>query len=213
MNRLITLLTLALFAGPVQAGDATAGAMTFTEGTHYDVLSDMPEPETHEGRTELMEFFWYGCPHCYKLDPLLGEWLEEREDTVQLRLMPTIFNARWAVGARIYYTLEALDRLDLHTVVFQAMHEQGRPLKTAEGISRLLTPFKVDAKQFTEMFRSEEVSKKVEATRDLPEDYGITGVPALVVDGKYRVTSRHATSYQMMLDIVDYLLREKSGKE
>ena len=181
----------------------------YQEGQHYTVLTGTPPAQAPEGKTELMEFFWYGCPHCYKMEPLLNEWLEERANAVHLRLLPTVFSARWAIGARVYYALEEIGRLDLHPVVFSLVHEQGRPLKTGDGIGRMLEPFEVDPATFAKAFRSQAVTDRVEATREFPEVYGIDGVPALVVDGRYRITTQNANSYQMLLDIADFLIREK----
>lgn len=181
----------------------------YEEDQHYTVLENTPSAQAPEGKTELIEFFWYGCPHCHRLEPLLHPWLKERTDTVHLRLIPAVFSARWAVGARVYYTLEAMGRLDLHPVVFSLVHEQGRPLKTGEGIGRMLEIFGIDPAAFAETFRSQAVTDRLEEARELPEAYDIDGVPALVVDGRYRVTTKNANSYQMLLDIADFLLREK----
>ena len=181
----------------------------YEEDQHYTVLENTPPAQAPEGKTELIEFFWYGCPHCHRLEPLLHPWLKERTDTVHLRLIPAVFSARWAVGARVYYTLEAMGRLDLHPVVFSLVHEQGRPLKTGEGIGRMLEIFGIDPAAFAETFRSQAVTDRLEEARELPEAYDIDGVPALVVDGRYRVTTKNANSYQMLLDIADFLLREK----
>ena len=181
----------------------------YEEDQHYTVLENTPPAQAPEGKTELIEFFWYGCPHCHRLEPLLHPWLKERTDTVHLRLIPAVFSARWVVGARVYYTLEAMDRLDLHPVVFSLVHEQGRPLKTGEGVGRMLEIFGIDPAAFAETFRSQAVTDRLEEARELPEAYDIDGVPALVVDGRYRVTTKNANSYQMLLDIADFLVHEK----
>ena len=181
----------------------------YEEGQHYTVLENVPPTQAPEGKTELIEFFWYGCPHCYRLEPLLQPWLEERADTVHLRLVPAVFSARWAVGARVYYTLEEMDRLDLHTVVFELVHEQDRPLKTGEGIGRMLEIYGIDPAAFAATFRSQAVTDRLEEARELPEAYGINGMPALAVDGRYRITADNAGSYQMFLEIADFLIREK----
>lgn len=181
----------------------------FEEGQHYTVLENIPPAEVPDGKTELIEFFWYGCPHCYRLEPLLKPWLEERTDTVHVRFVPAVFSARWVVGARVYYTLELMDRLDLHPVVFNLVHEQGRPLQSGEGIGRMLEIFEIDPEAFAETFRSQAVTDRLEEARELPKTYGIDGVPALAVDGRYRITTRNATNYQMLLDIADFLVHEK----
>lgn len=205
MLGLASLLTAA--APAHESGDHSD--QKFEEGKHYTVLENIPSAEVPEGKTEVIEFFWYGCPHCYRLEPLLKPWLEERADTVHMRLVPTVFSARWAVGARVYYTLELMGRLDLHPVVFNLVHEQGRPLQSGEGIGRMLEVFEVDPAAFAETFRSQAVTDRLEEARELPKTYDIDGVPALAVDGRYLITTRNATHYQMLLDIADFLIHEK----
>ena len=204
----LAALGLTGFLAVVASADDSE-APQYEEDQHYTVLENVPPAQAPEGKTELIEFFWYGCPHCHRLEPLLHPWLKERTDTVHLRLVPAVFSARWVVGARVYYTLEAMDRLDLHPVVFDLVHEQGRPLKTGEGIGRMLEVFGIDPAAFAETFRSQAVTDRLEEARELPEAYGIDGVPALAVDGRYRITTRNATNYQMILDIADFLIREK----
>ena len=205
--RLAALSLTGLLAVTASADDSEAPQ--YTEGQNYTVLENVPPAQAPEGKTELIEFFWYGCPHCHRLEPLLHSWLKERTDTVHLRLVPAVFSARWVVGARVYYTLEAMGRLDLHPVIFNLVHEQGRPLKTGEGTGRMLEVFDVDPAAFAETFRSQAVTDRLEEARELPEAYGIDGVPALAVDGRYRITTKNASSYQMILDIADFLVREK----
>ncbi len=191
------------------AEEASASEVVYEAGTHYTVVDGLPSPDTPEGKTELVEFFWYGCPHCFRLEPLLNEWLEERADTVHLTLVPAVFSARWAIGARLYYTLAEMDRLDLHTTVFHLVHEQGRPLKSSEGIARMLGTFDVDAAEFSKIYRSQAVTDRLEAeAKELPKRYGINGVPALVVGGRYMISTRNASSYQELLNIADYLIRK-----
>ncbi len=206
--RLATVALASLLGVPALAEEASeAPAPTYQEGRHYAVFRDEPAAPAPEGKTEVLEFFWYNCPHCNELEPMLSAWFEERADTVQPRLVPAVFNARWAIGARVYYTLEEMGHADLHATVFKLVHEQGRPLKTGESIGRMLEPFGMDPAAFAETFRSQAVSDHLEATRHLPDLYEITGVPALVVDGRYRIGSNNAASYQEMLDIADYLVR------
>ena len=201
----LSLISLAAVTASAEEGEQPK----YEEGEHYAVLANATPSQAPEGKTELIEFFWYGCPHCHEMEPLLKAWLEERTETVHLQLIPAIFSSRWAIGARVYYTLQELDRLDLHPIVFSLVHEQGRPLMAADGIGRMLEPFDIDPAEFSETFRSQAVTDQLETSRELPKQYGINGVPVLVVDGRYRITTRNARDYEMLLDIADYLVREK----
>ena len=190
---------------------AEAALPSYDLGTHYSVIAPPVETQAPEGKTEVIDFFWYGCPHCFILEPLLTEWIAERAETVHARHLPAIFSARWELGARVYYTLEELDRLDLHAQVFHLVHEQRRPLKSAAGIARMLEPFDVDPKAFKDIFLGDAMDAHLDAAKKSTKQFkghGLGGVPALAVGGRYLVTSKHATSYQELLDIADYLLRE-----
>ena len=190
---------------------AAAAAPKYRAGVHYAPLAapDAP-PADAAAPPEVIDFFWYGCPHCFALEPHLSEWTERHAATARVRHVPAVFSKRWVPGARLYYALEQLERLDLHAAVFHLVHEQGRPLQSADGIARMLEPFGLDPAAFAAAFRSETVSERVTAAQELPERYGITGVPALVVAGRYLVTTRHAGGgHPEMLAIAGWLLEAR----
>lgn len=194
---------------PAAAG--AEAAPQYRADAHYALL-DAPDatPADADAPPEVLDFFWYGCPHCFSLEPHLAEWIEAHAATARVRHVPAVFSKRWVPGARLYYALEELERLDLHAAVFRLVHEQGRPLKSADGIARMLEPFGLDPDAFAAAFRGEAVSAKVKAAEELPGRYGITGVPALVVAGRYLVTTRHAGGdHPEMLAIAGWLLETR----
>ena len=209
-------ILLAAFAWTLAAAahaDPPDGAAEprYRADAHYAVLAAPdPAPADAGAGPEVLDFFWYGCPHCFSLEPHLAAWTEEHADAVRVRHVPAVFSQRWVPGARLYYALEELGRTDLHAAVFRLRHEQGRKLQSAGGIARMLEPFGLDPAAFAAAFRSEEVSDKVAAAEGLPKRYGITGVPALVVAGRYLVTTGHAGGdHPEMLAIAGWLLERR----
>ena len=200
-------------AAHAEAPEAAAAeaAPKYRADAHYALLDEPAAPPADANApSEVLDFFWYGCPHCFSLEPHLAEWTEARAATARVRHVPAVFSKRWVPGARLYYALEELERLDLHAAVFRLVHEQGRPLKSADGIARMLEPFGVDPAAFAAAFRGEAVSARVKAAEELPGRYGITGVPALVVAGRYLVTTRHAGGdHPEMLAIAGWLLETR----
>ena len=204
-----TLAAAAHAESPADADGAAAPA--YRADSHYAVLAEPDAaPADAAAPPEVLDFFWYGCPHCFQLEPHLAEWIEQRADAVRVRHVPAVFSKRWVPGARLYYALEELGRTDLHAAVFRLRHEQGRKLLSADGIARMLEPFGVEPEAFAAAFRGEAVNEKMAAAEELPERYGITGVPALVVAGRYLVTTGHAGGdYPEMLAIADWLLEHR----
>ena len=201
-------------AGPAHGDspEAAGGAAEpeYRADRHYTLLAEPGAPADAAAPPEVLDFFWYGCPHCFKLEPHLAEWAEQHADTVRVRHVPAVFSKRWVPGARLYYALEELERTDLHAAVFHLRHEQGRKLQSADGIGRMLEPFGVDPAAFAAAFRGAEVNAKMAASEELPKRYGITGVPALVVAGRYLVTTGHAGGdYPEMLAIAGWLLERR----
>ena len=193
------------------AGEGGAAEAKYRADAHYAVLAEPDAAPADAGALpEVLDFFWYGCPHCFLLEPHLAAWTERHADAVRVRHVPAVFSKRWVPGARLYYALEKLGRTDLHAAVFRLRHEQGRKLQSADGIARMLEPFGVDPAAFAAAFRAEEVNAKMAAAEALPKRYGITGVPALVVAGRYLVTTGHAGGdYPEMLAIAGWLLERR----
>ena len=208
--RRLALAALAWTLAAAAHAEAPEAAPKYRAGAHYALLDEPDAPADADALPEVIDFFWYGCPHCFSLEPHLAEWTAAHAATARVRHVPAVFSKRWVPGARLYYALEELGRLDLHATVFRLMHEQGRPLRSADGIARMLAPFGLDPAAFAAAFRGETVSAWVSAAEELPGRYGITGVPALVVAGRYLVTTRHAGGdHPEMLAIAGWLLETR----
>lgn len=194
-----------------------AAAQDIKEGRDYTVIAT-PQATEAPGKIEVVELFWYGCSHCFDFDPLLNKWLKNLPKDVVFRRIPAIFpNGNWAPGARIFYALEATGQLDkLHGEVFDAMHVDRYNLNDPKVLTAWLGKKGIDAQKFMDAYNSFAVQGKVQRSLQLTKGYGINGVPALVVQGKYMPATGAAGSYEDVLVVVDKLIakvRAEQGKK
>lgn len=175
-------------------------------------LIDPPLAIAEPGKTEVIEFFWYGCPHCADLEPLLDTWGRTLPQDVNLRRVPAIFHAKWVSGARLYYTLETLHRVDaLHGEVFAAIHrERLRLLDDDAVLLAWLEQHGVLRSAFLAVWNSFGVQAQVREAQRLTQAAAIRGVPALIVAGRYQALTEG--SYRDLLRCTDQLIaRSRSG--
>ena len=202
-NRRTILLVLAFAA---LGAPLAARAQQPRAGVDY--LSLKPElPVETPGKIEVIEFFWYGCPHCYTLEPFIETWLKKLPSDAQFRRIPAVFNDRWARDAAVYYAFEALGLVNrLHRPLFDAIHRDGLRTDSAEALGQWLQRQGVDAKKFDEAVRSFGVQAKVRRAAQLSVAYRIDGTPAMAVQGRYTVGAEQSRTQQGMLDTVDHLI-------
>jgi thiol:disulfide interchange protein DsbA len=199
LHTLLVTLALGLFA--VQPALANAPV----EGKHFSRLQ-MPQPTEPAGKVEVIEFFWYGCPHCGDFEPLLKSWTKKLPADVAFRKVPAIFRDSWAPGARIYYTLEAMGLLDkLSDAVFHAMLKEKVNLNDEKVLFDWVAKKGVDRQKFADMYKSFAVDGKVRKAAEMTQEYGFGGVPVVIVGGKYMPASNLGT-FGDMLRVVDGLI-------
>ena len=203
MNRHRRTLSIALGVTALGAPLAIR-AQQLRPGTDYTVLK--PElPVESQGKIEVLEFFWYGCPHCYGLEPLIETWLPKLPADVQFKRIPAVFNERWAKDAAIFYALEASGNLErLHRPLFDAIHRDSLKTDNGQALGQWLTKNGVDTKKFDEVGRSFGVQSKVRRAAQLSSAYRIEGTPAMAVHGRYTVGTERG--HAAMLATVDYLI-------
>ncbi|HEX4870213.1 MAG TPA: thiol:disulfide interchange protein DsbA/DsbL [Moraxellaceae bacterium] len=140
------------------------------------------------GLIEVREFFWYGCPHCYKLEPHMAAWLKTKPADVNFVRTPAALNPVWEVNARGYYTVELMGMLEkTHGALFDAIHRGGKRPYDPDSLAAFYTAFGVNPSTFKSTYNSFAVDGKVSQSRALAQFYGLDGVPAVVVNGKYVV--------------------------
>jgi thiol:disulfide interchange protein DsbA len=198
-----------------------ACAQSPVEGSDYLELKP-PQSVDSPGKIEVIEFFWYRCPHCYALEPDLEAWVKRLPRDAQFRRIPGIFNEEWAVDARIFYALETIGESErLHRPLFNAIHQQGgvklRGDAFAKWAADWLAKQKVDMAKYDAAFHSFSVETKVRRAAQTANSLGSSiarsypkfdnfGVPFLVVQGRYLVAA--STSQRAMLATADFLIRE-----
>ena len=205
---------LALIAGVLLAAVAgLAGAAELKEGVQYSVYRPA-QPTESKGKIEVTEFFWYGCGHCFNLEPLLQKWLKKLPKDVAFRRVPAVFPGRdgapgpWAPAAKLYYALETMGQLDkLHGEIFDAVHiDRVRLISDDKDLFDWLGRKGEDVRQFADLYNSFAVQSKVRRAMQLTDAHGLDGVPAIIVDGRYRPASGAAGSYDDTLAVVDQLI-------
>ena len=211
-NRTLLISLMALIASMTLS--APIAAENYVEGVHYEAI-DIPVKTGLEGeqplKVEVVEVFSYMCIHCYSFDPLLKLWEQNKAEQAVFNRLPAVFSADWELMARAFYTAEILDVSEqMHEPLFEAIHKQPKNLRDEDIMAALfLEHAEIPAAEFTESFNSFFVRSRVMQARAKGRAYGITGVPVMIVNGKYRVGGRMAGSNEAMLDVVDFLVRRE----
>ncbi len=196
-----------------------AGAFDLKEGENYTTFNPPRTTDTRD-RIEVTEFFWYGCSHCYNLEPLLHKWLKKLPKDVSFRRVPAVFPGRdgapgnWASGARLYYTLEAMGLLDkLHGEILDAIHIDRTDLLGEKGMIDWLGKKGVDTKAFSATYNSFAIQSKMLRAMQMSQAHGLDGVPAIIVDGRYKpALTGAAGSHDDIFVVVDKLI-DKARKD
>ncbi|MBN7797093.1 thiol:disulfide interchange protein DsbA/DsbL [Parahaliea mediterranea] len=201
-NWILALSLLAL--APV-----AAWAEDWQEGKHYDLIT--PPLRTVDGdKVEVTEFFWYGCGHCYNFEPMVTQWKKSLADDVAFVGSPAVWNKPMELHAKAYYTAEVLGVLDtMHTVLFQAMNVDRKRLQSDKEIKALFTANGVAAEDFDKAYSSFGVGSQVRQANSRARAAKITGTPEMMVNGKYRISTRKAGSQANMLKIAEYLIAQE----
>ncbi|MDH5765830.1 MAG: thiol:disulfide interchange protein DsbA/DsbL [Gammaproteobacteria bacterium] len=187
-------------------------AKDYDAGIDYQRLSSDLATESGE-KVEVLEFFWYGCPHCYQFEPVLSKWIKSKPANVNFIRIPAPLNPNWMVHTKTYYALELMGKGEsFHEAIFNAMHEKKMKLSTPTAIADFLADKGVDKKAFEESFNSFAVEMRARKAMQLSRDYKLNGVPLLAVNGKYTVSAQQAGGYQQMIEITSHLVAKESKK-
>lgn len=185
----------------------------FKEGKHYTVIG-MAQPVETGDKIEVRELFWYGCPHCFKLEDGLDTWVETKmPDDAQFVRMPAIFSGVWEQHAKLFFTLEAMGVLDtMHDRVFDAIHIDEKEIVEDDEMIEFAQAEGLDKDEFEETLSSFTVTSKVNAAKANIAKYEVTGVPAIVVAGKYLTDISSAGSEQTMFQVIEFLINKAKSE-
>jgi protein dithiol oxidoreductase (disulfide-forming) len=181
----------------------------YQEGQDYVALDKRVPSETQAGKVEVIEFFWYSCPHCNAFEPKLEAWAEKLPKEVVLRRMPVAFRDDFVPQQRLFYAIEAMGKVqELHKKVFYAIHVEKQSLNNQASISDWIAKQGVDKAKFTELYNSFSVQTKSTRAAKLQNDYKVGGVPALGIAGRFYTDGSLAQSMERALQITDWLISE-----
>lgn len=204
-------LLLSLFLLPFAGAQADT---TFEEDLHY--FSVIPEQPGAEGdRARVVEFFWYACPHCYKLEPHIKQWLKNKPDTVEFVRIPAMFQRPDVVlHANTFYALKLMGLEDeLNPLIFEEIHERGNRLATPAEMEAFLADHGVDIAAFRKAMGSFAVQTQSRRAEVLANRFDVRGVPAFVIDGKYRTSGLEGDLQMQAVDyLIDKVITEKKAK-
>ena len=202
MKKILILISLML-------SSALSQAAGYTEGVDYKKL---PQQSTDSGdKIEVLEFFWYGCPHCYSFEPYVQAWKKSQPANVVFKRVPAMFRPEWEVQARVYYALSNMGVIeDIHGKIFDAVHKDKKRLNTLEAIADFVAKNGVDKQRFKNEYNSFVVDGMVRKAKKKQKAYKIQGVPTIVVNGKYTTGASMAGSYDNLIKVMDYLVQKES---
>lgn len=190
-------------------------------GKDYILLDVEPLTEL-PGKVEIREFFWYGCPHCYDLEPSLNHWVSLKKEDEQLYFTrsPVQFRPNWQLHAKAFFSSIALGKENtLHSEIFSAIHEKNQFLSTESELAAFFAAHDVNEKEFKNIFHSFGVATAATQANALAVHYKITQVPTVIINGKYKVSTGMSGSFERFLEVVDELillekkaLKQRDGK-
>lgn len=203
LKSLISLAFLLIVSTPGLAAEAPKPAEPYQRLTQ-------PRPTNDPSKVEVIEFFSYGCIHCYDFEPFVKAWLKTKPDTVVFIRQPAVFQPPWKAYAKMFFTAEALGVLDkIHDDIYDAIHKKKQSLQSEGDIAKFFAEHGVKEEDFAKAFKSFSVDAKMRQAETLSPSYGITGTPTLIINGKYRVGA--AKSFEQMIETANELIKQESA--
>lgn len=205
MKKFIALALLLLLS------NTACAESKYTAGFEYRSIN--PQPTANAERIEVIEFFWYGCPHCFHFEPSLNRWLADKPANVDFIQIPAPLNQSWELHTKAFYALELMgEQKNLHEKIFEAIHMKKMRLFDEKSLTDFIVSQGIDRDKFESSMKSFAVSGKLNKARKMMKDYEVKGVPQLVVNGKYVTTGAMAGGHQQMIDVVNFLISKESKK-
>lgn len=198
-----------LFTGLMLLLTPALSAETYEAGIHY-VEVPVQKDATATDKIQVTEFFWYGCPHCFKFDPIVRDWQATLASDVAFDHSPSMWSKPMKLHARAYYTAKALGVLDkVHVALFDAMNLENQRLLSKAEIAKIFEQQGVSNEEFNKTFDAFGTISKVKQADQRARNLRVSGVPSMVVNGKYRVSAGMVKTYGDMIKVVDYLIEKE----
>ncbi|CAM3527137.1 MULTISPECIES: thiol:disulfide interchange protein DsbA/DsbL [Halomonas] len=188
---------------------AAVSAQELVAGQQYELLETPVETNVEDGQIEVTEVFWFGCPHCYRLQTPVNEWYETLDDDVSVVHMPATMGGDWNTHATAFYAAESLGIEDeLHADFFNAIHQEKQSLTDPDDIAEFFANYGVSEEEAKQALTAFSVRSEVNKANSRMREMRLMGVPALVVDGRYVVTPSSAGSLENMPQVADELIKQ-----
>ncbi len=208
MKKLISALFL-VFMLPF----ASAWAQDYSDGNGYTAIKT-PVRTANPDKIEVVEIFWYGCPHCYALEPYTQAWKKELPADVEFKFLPAVFGRNWLAHAKAFHVADLLGIEDkIHSDMFNAIHQDRKRLNSEDDLAEFFTQYGVSEDEFHKQYDSFAVNSRLSQADSKIRGYGARGVPGIVVNGKYLVTAATAGGNNNIYSVVDFLIeKERQAK-
>jgi thiol:disulfide interchange protein DsbA len=204
------LFSSALLATSTWLSQSSAWAQAlFKPGKDYLPLERPVATEAGTGKIELIEFFWYSCPHCNAFEPTFAQWIKTAPKDVVVRRVPVAFREDFAPQQRLFFALEAMNLLEsLHAKVFAAIHVEKQALNTETAITDWVAKQGVDKAKFSETYKSFGVASKLKRAVQLQNDYKVEGVPSFGIAGRFYTDGSIAGSMERAIKVAESLIAQ-----
>jgi len=195
----------------IEQAKVTEVALQDVTGLYKELATAQP---TRTGdKIEVVEVFWYGCPHCYHFEPVIEKWLEEKSEYIEFIRMPGILGKNWLPHARAFYAAEKLGILEeIHKPLFDAIHKDKRKILDEKSLRAFFSEYGVSGADFDQAYNSREVEDKVRAAFSAGKNYALTGVPAIIINGKYTTSESMAGSFEKIIAVINTLAAKEYKK-
>ena len=191
-------------------------AMAAEEGFEYQAISPPVALSQGEdsGKVEVIEMFFYGCPHCFRAEPMINKWLKTKPDFVNFNRMPAIFRDSWEPLARAFYVAKALGVLDrIHEPLFSSIHIKQQKTFSKDAIRAFFVSQGISGTDFDKSYNSFQVANQIARARDLGKRFKIQGVPSFIVDGQWRTNGTMAGGLENVPEVLNTLIRQQAAKQ
>ena len=200
-------MTASRFFSRIVAVLAFAALGAWAQASPPWIKLEPQQPTEGNGKIEVIEFFWYGCPHCFRLEPSLNAWLQNKPADVVFKRIHALPGTAWLAHAKIFYTLETMGLEDkLHEKVFDAIHKDNKNLASPKVLDDWLALNGVDPVKYHEVEKSFTVDSKLKRANQLTVNYKVDGVPRVIVDGKLATGPEFAGGEDRIMEAVDQMI-------
>lgn len=206
MCSLIITLFLSLNMAHAES-TAPSKERSYTEKLDYQAVIPPQATQSKGKKIEVVEMFFFACPHCYKLEPKIEKWLKNQADDIEFIRIPAIIGPTWTAQARAFYIAEKLGIADeVRKKLFKSIHVDGKQIYNEYSVMTFFSELGVNPDKVLGLYESKEIMDLASQARVKTVKYGIRGVPAIIVNGKYYTATYFSTNHDKMLDVVDFLI-------